>query len=115
MATVRIPVPLRKLVNDQRLVRASGSTVVELVEDLERQFPGIRARIVDGDGRVHSFVNIFINDEDVRFLQGLRTPVPEDAEVSIIPAMAGGTTRTKWRRSNVEMATGVGRRRQAAN
>lgn len=92
MATVRIPVPLRKLAGDHRVVRARGATLIDLVEDLERQFPGIKARIVDGDGRVHSFVNIFVNDEDVRFLQGLHTPVREDAEVSIIPAMAGGTT-----------------------
>lgn len=91
MATVRIPVPLRKLAGDQRVVRASGSTLIDLVEDLERQFPGIKARIVDGDGKVQSFVNIFVNDEDVRFLQGLHTPLREDAEVSIIPAMAGGT------------------------
>ena len=90
MATVRIPTPLRKLTNDARVVRAAGETLVEVVEDLERQFPGLRARIVDGDGRVHAFVNIFVNDEDVRFLQGLATPLDERSEVAIIPAMAGG-------------------------
>lgn len=90
MATIRIPTPLRKLTGDQRTVSADGSTLVELVDDLERRFPGIKARIVDGDGNVHSFVNIFVDDEDVRFLQGLRTPIKQDAEVSIIPAMAGG-------------------------
>ncbi|OFX13668.1 MAG: molybdopterin synthase sulfur carrier subunit [Armatimonadetes bacterium RBG_19FT_COMBO_69_19] len=90
MATIRIPTPLRKLTADQRTVRADGGTLVELVEDLERQFPGIKSRIVDGDGNVHAFVNIFVDDEDVRFLQGLRTPVGPEAEVAIIPAMAGG-------------------------
>ena len=90
MATIRIPTPLRKLTADRRTVRAEGATLVELVEDLERQFPGIKSRIVDGDGNVHAFVNIFVNDEDVRFLQGLRTPVAAEAEVAIIPAMAGG-------------------------
>lgn len=90
MARIRIPTPLRRLTGDQRTVNAEGGTLVELVDDLERRFPGIKARIVDGDGNVHSFVNIFVDDEDVRFLQGLRTPIKQDAEVSIIPAMAGG-------------------------
>lgn len=90
MAKIRIPAPLRKLTGDQRTVNADGGTLVELVEDLERRFPGIKARIVDGDGNVHSFVNIFVDDEDVRFLQGLQTPLKQDAEVAIIPAMAGG-------------------------
>jgi|FLYL01.1.fsa_nt_gi molybdopterin synthase sulfur carrier subunit len=90
MATVRIPTPLRRLVGDRRTVEAHGTTVGELVEDLERRFPGVKARLVDGDGRIHSFVTIFVNDRDVRLLQGLQTPVPDDAEVSIIPAMAGG-------------------------
>src|SRR5437016_4263755 len=93
MAKVRIPAPLRKLTGDQRVVQASGTTLVDLVEDLERRFPGMRARLVDGDGRVHSFVNIFVDDQDVRFLQGLATPLGEEAEVAIIPAMAGGRER----------------------
>ncbi len=90
MPMVRIPTPLRKLTGDQRMVEASGATLVELVDDLERRYPGLKTRLVDGDGRVHSFVNIFVNDEDVRFLQGLATPLKENAEVAIIPAMAGG-------------------------
>lgn len=94
MATVRIPTPLRKLTGDQRTVQASGRTVAEVVDDLERRYPGFKARVVDGDGRVLSFVNIFVNDEDVRFLQGLATPVADDADVSVIPAMAGGRQRT---------------------
>ncbi|HXF82952.1 MAG TPA: MoaD/ThiS family protein [bacterium] len=90
MAIIRIPTPLRKLTGDQRAVHADGATLVEVVEDLERRFPGIKARLVDADGNVHAFVNIFVNDEDVRFLQGLHTPVEPEAEVAIIPAMAGG-------------------------
>lgn len=90
MATVRIPVPLRTLTANQRLVQADGATLQDLVEDLERQFPGIRGRLLDGDGRLHPFVNIFVDDQDVRLLQGLRTPVLAQSDVSIIPAMAGG-------------------------
>ena len=90
MARVRIPAPLRRLTNDARVVHAAGSTLVEVVDDLERQFPGIRARLIDGDGMVVAFVNIFVNDEDIRFLQGLATPLTDQADVSIIPAMAGG-------------------------
>ena len=91
MATVRIPTPLRKLTGEQRTVQARGTTLAEVLDDLDCRFPGIKARVVDGDGRVHSFVNVFVDDEDVRLLQGLDTPVREDAEVAIIPAMAGGT------------------------
>ena len=90
MARVRIPAPLRALTKDTRVVHAAGATLVEVVDDLERQFPGIRARLVDGDGAVHAFVNIFVNDEDIRFMQGLATPLTDRADVSIIPAMAGG-------------------------
>lgn len=95
MSTVRIPTPLRKLTGDQRVVQADGATLVELVEDLDRRFPGIKARILDGDGRVHSFVNIFVDDQDVRFLQGLATPLREETEVAIVPAMAGGQMTSK--------------------
>ena len=97
MPKVRVPAPLRKLTGDQRVVDAGGATLADLVDDLERRFPGIKARIVDGEGKVHSFVNVFVDDEDVRFLQGMATPLREDAEVAIIPAMAGGQQRTEWR------------------
>ena len=90
MPTVRIPAPLRKLTGDQRVVQASGNTLADLVTDLERRFPGIKGRIMGADGQVHSFVNIFVDDQDVRFLQGLATPLREEAEIAIIPAMAGG-------------------------
>ena len=90
MAHVRIPGPLRPLTNNARIVQAAGVTVAEIVEDLEQQFPGIRSRLVDADGAVHAFINIFVNDEDIRFQQGLATPILEPADVSIVPAMAGG-------------------------
>jgi len=71
-------------------VSAAGKTLGEAIEDLDRQFPGFKARVVDSDGKVLTFVNIFVDDQDIRFLQGLATPLRQDAEVSIIPAMAGG-------------------------
>ncbi|HVH30075.1 MAG TPA: MoaD/ThiS family protein [bacterium] len=95
MPTVRIPAPLRKLTGDQRVVQASGETLADLVADLERRFPGIKGRIMGADGQVHSFVNIFVDDQDVRFLQGLATPLREEAEIAIIPAMAGGMDPTQ--------------------
>lgn len=91
MAMVRIPSPLRRLVGNQRAVPAEGATLADVIADLERRYPGIRARLVDGDGNLLSFVNIFVDNEDVRFLQGLLTPLRADAEISIVPAMAGGT------------------------
>jgi molybdopterin synthase sulfur carrier subunit len=90
MATVRVPTPLRRLTGEKRLVQASGKTLADLVRDLERQFPGFASRVLDRDGKILSFVNVFVDNEDVRFLQGLQTPVREEAEVAIIPAMAGG-------------------------
>ena len=91
MATVRVPAPLRRLTGEQRAVEANGRTLQEVVRDLERQFPGFAARVLDNNGKVLSFVNIFVDNEDVRFLNGLDTPVSEETEVAIIPAMAGGT------------------------
>jgi molybdopterin synthase sulfur carrier subunit len=87
---VLIPSPLRKLTNNQSEVLASGSTVREIIDDLEAQFPGIKERLCDGDGNLRRFVNIFVDQEDVRFLDGLDTKVKSEAEVSIIPAIAGG-------------------------
>jgi molybdopterin converting factor small subunit len=90
MAVVRVPTPLQRLVGNQRSVSAAGATLAELIDDLDRQYPGMKARLIDDQGRLLSFVNVFINNEDVRFSQGLDTPVPVNAEVSIVPAMAGG-------------------------
>jgi molybdopterin synthase sulfur carrier subunit len=90
MAKVRIPTPLRKLTSGQEEVVAAGATVGELIESLESSHPGIKARICDDDGKVRRFVNIFANDEDIRFLQNLDTPVKDSDEISIVPAIAGG-------------------------
>src|SRR5262249_44490485 len=93
MATVRIPTPLRKLTKNQEEVSAAGHTVGEVIADLEKNFPGIRERICDESGAVRRFVNIFANDEDIRFLQNLETPVKDSDELSIVPAIAGGAPR----------------------
>jgi molybdopterin synthase sulfur carrier subunit len=90
MPIVRIPTPLRKLTNGKEEVSAAGANVGALIADLERQFPGLKERICDDAGQVRRFVNIFQNDEDIRFLQGIDTPVKDADEISIIPAIAGG-------------------------
>lgn len=90
MATVRIPTPLRKLTEGKEEVSATGATIGELITDLDKNYPGIKNRICDDNGQVKRFVNIFANDEDIRFLQNLDTPVKEADEVSIVPAIAGG-------------------------
>jgi molybdopterin synthase sulfur carrier subunit len=90
MATVRIPTPLRKLTKDQEEVSAHGATIGEILTDLEKHYPGLRERICDDSGAVRRFVNIFANDEDIRFLKNLETPVKDSDEISIVPAIAGG-------------------------
>lgn len=87
---VRIPQPLQKLTQGKELVEAVASDVRSLIDDLEKSFPGIRDRICDESGRVRRFINIYVNDEDVRFAQGEATALKEGDEVSIIPAIAGG-------------------------
>ena len=88
---VRIPTPLQKLTKDRPEVTASAATVQELIGDLERQFPGFKARLCDADGRLRRFVNIYVNEEDIRFLKQEATPLKDGDEVSIIPAIAGGS------------------------
>ena len=90
MPFVRIPTPLRKLTNDLEVVSAAGATVGELLDNLDKAFPGLRERICDEQGNVRRFVNIFVNDEDIRFLEERATPVKDTDEVSIVPAIAGG-------------------------
>jgi len=90
MATIRIPTPMRRYTNGERLVTVVAATLAAAVDELDRQFPGLRERLVDGDGQLHHFVNVFVDEEDVRLLQGLATPLGDRTEVSIIPAMAGG-------------------------
>jgi molybdopterin synthase sulfur carrier subunit len=90
MASVRIPTPLRKLTNELEVVSAAGANVGELLDNLDKAFPGLRDRICDEQGNVRRFVNIFVNDEDIRFLEERATPVKDTDEVSIVPAIAGG-------------------------
>jgi sulfur-carrier protein len=91
LATVRIPTQLRSLTQGAQEVAAAGSTVTELIEDLDSNFTGIGNRIKDESGGLRRFVNIYVNDEDIRFLNGLGTEVTDDTRVSIIPAVAGGS------------------------
>ena len=88
--TIRIPTPMRKLTNDQETVEATGANVGELIDSLETTFPGIKERLCDENGNVRRFVNIFLNDEDIRFLEDKATPVKAGDEISIVPAIAGG-------------------------
>ena len=90
MAKVRIPTPLRKLTNGAEEVSAAGATVGAVLGDLERQYPGLKERLLDDKGAVRRFVNIFAGEEAIRYLQGLETPVADTAELSIVPAIAGG-------------------------
>ena len=87
---VRIPTTLRTLTGGSSEVAVDGSTVAEVLDALEAAHPGFTARLIDGEGKIQRFVNIFVADDDVRFMDGLATPVPDGAEVSIIPAVAGG-------------------------
>ena len=90
MAKVRIPTPLRSFTGNQDEVSVPGATVGEVLRNLDQQHPGIGARLLDDKGGLKRYVNVFHNDEDVRFLQALDTPVAEDDRLSIIPAIAGG-------------------------
>ncbi|MBI5379360.1 MAG: MoaD/ThiS family protein [Nitrospirae bacterium] len=87
---VRIPTPLQKLTGNQAEVICGGSTVRDLIEGLEGQYPGLKERIYDEAGKLRRFVNIYVNEEDIRFLEGDGTSVKDGDEVSIVPAIAGG-------------------------
>jgi len=87
---VRIPTPLRKLTQDKDTVLAVGATIQDIMDNLEKQHPGLKERLCDEKGELRRFVNIYLNDEDIRFAQGKQTPVKDGDEISIIPAIAGG-------------------------
>jgi len=89
MVTVRIPSPLRTLTKGEENVQAAGATVKDVIEDLEKNHPGMKERLLDDKG-VRRFVNIYVGDEDIRFLDGLSTPLKSGDEISIVPAIAGG-------------------------
>jgi len=87
---VLIPTPLQKLTHDQPTIDCDGTSIAELLESLEASCPGIKARICDEQGQLRRFVNFYVNSEDIRFLEGVNTPLKDGDEVSIIPAIAGG-------------------------
>jgi sulfur-carrier protein len=87
---VRIPTPLQKLVGDKAEVQAEGATLREVLENLAAQNAEIKNRLLDDSGELRRFVNVYVNEEDVRFLQKLDTPLKDGDEVSIVPAIAGG-------------------------
>jgi MoaD family protein len=87
---VRIPSPLLKLTNNQSEVSAEGDTIADILNNLESQFAGIKERICEESGAPRRFINIYLNEEDIRFLEGENTPVKDGDDISIIPAIAGG-------------------------
>lgn len=87
---ILIPTPLRKLTNHKEEVELSGENIASLIESLEQQYPGIKDKLCDEKGNVRRFINIFVNSEDIRFLEGKATKIKDGDEVFIIPAIAGG-------------------------
>lgn len=90
MATVRIPSPLRRYTNGQSKVEGKGANISELIENLESLYPGVKTRLCEDNGQIKRYVNVFVNGEEIRTLQGSETPLTDKDEVSIVPAMAGG-------------------------
>ena len=86
---VRIPTPLRSLTKGQAEVREEGGSVLELIGNLEEKYKGLKGRLCEGED-IRRFINIYVNDEDIRFLQGTATPLKSGDQVSIVPAIAGG-------------------------
>lgn len=90
MVSVRIPTPLRQLSADRDELDIEASSVATLIEELERECPGMKARLCDEGGSVRRFINLYVNNEDIRFLDGVDTELKDGDTVSIIPAIAGG-------------------------
>ena len=88
--TVRVPPVFRTLTGGKNLVEVEGGTVAEVLSDLESNHPGFKSKLLADDGSLVRYVNLFVDDDDVRFLQGLDTPVPEGGELAIMQAVAGG-------------------------
>jgi sulfur-carrier protein len=89
---VRVPTILRSYTNGEKAVEGAGDSVAELLADLDAKFPGLRARLITEDGSLHRFVNVYVNDEDVRYLGSLETEVRDGDTISILPAVAGGAS-----------------------
>ena len=94
---VRIPTPLQKLTNNQGEVLCEANNINELLASLEKQYPGIQERLCDTEGKLRRFVNVYVNEEDIRFLQGQDTALKTGDDISIIPAIAGGAKNSKKR------------------
>ena len=92
---VRIPTPLQKFTKQQSAVETTGATIHDMLEELERHFPGLRAQLCDERGAIRKFVNLYRNNEDIRFLAGEQTVLTDGDEVAIIPAVAGGGASTR--------------------
>ena len=88
--TVRIPTPLRRVTDGHDKVDTEGETLRQLIDSMEGQYPGIKERLCDEDGNLRNFVNVYVNGEDVRFLDGIDSATGDGDEVSIVPAVAGG-------------------------
>ena len=91
---VRVPTPLRRLTNNQDKVEVEASTIAEFIDGMEEAYPGIKERLMDESGQLRYFVNIYLNGEDVRFLQGVDTATQSGDEISIVPAVAGGSSNS---------------------
>lgn len=87
---LRIPTPLRQFTGDQADVEVPGKTIKEAMNNLEAKHPGIRERVIDEKGAIRQFVNFYLNEEDIRFLDGIETPLKDGDQVTIVPAIAGG-------------------------
>ncbi len=88
--TIKLPTILRKFAGNEARVSAEGATLAEVLKDLESRYPGITKNVIAEDGGLHRFINVYVNDEDVRYLGALETPVADGDIVSILPAVAGG-------------------------
>ena len=90
MAKIRIPTPLRKLTNDAEIVSSDAGSLKDAIDGLEAEYPGIKDRLCDEQGELRRFVNVYVNGEDVRFLDNVNTKLGPNDDVSIVPAVAGG-------------------------
>ena len=93
MATVLVPTPLRRLTGGQAKVEVEGNDIGTLILAIDSQYPGVADKLLDDDGNIKRFINVFVNDSEIRGLQGMHTPVNAGDKVSIVPAMAGGQER----------------------
>lgn len=90
MATVFVPTPMRRITGGQGKIQVEADTLQQVIEGADAQYPGFRDRVLDSDGEIKRFINVFVNGVDVRQLQGRATPVQASDDVAVIPAMAGG-------------------------